>query len=199
MHLLVARQVLGDGLRRNVFQHHARAGELARFGAEAAQVAAKDGMAALREQARYASQKLNMVALDIPGAAAHLGRVRERGRVDKDQVPAVARLALVANPGEHVVAHKVVLRSHKAVLAHVALGPVQVGVGEVDRHGFLDAAVGRIAGSGAGVGEQVEEAACLLGVLAHQIARDAVVQEDAHVQVVVKVDGKGEAAFLDER
>ena len=39
VHLLVAREVLGDGLRRNVLQHHARAGELARFGAEAAQVA----------------------------------------------------------------------------------------------------------------------------------------------------------------
>ena len=124
-------------------------------------------MAALCEQARYAGQKLNMVALDIPGVAAHLGRVRKRGRVDKDQVPAVARLALVANPGEHVIAHKVMLRPHKAVLSHVALGPVQVGVGKVDRHSFLDAAVCRIAGGGAGVGKQVEEAARLLGVLAY--------------------------------
>ena len=48
MHLLVAREVLGDGLRRNVLQHHAPARELARFGADAAQVAAKDGMAALQ-------------------------------------------------------------------------------------------------------------------------------------------------------
>lgn len=39
----------------------------------------------------------------------------------------------------------------------------------------------------------------LLGVLAHQVAGDAVVQEDAHVQIVVKVDGKGEAALFDER
>ena len=36
-------------------------------------------------------------------------------------------------------------------------------------------------------------------MLAHQIAGDAVVQEDADVQVVVKVDGKGEAALFDER
>ena len=91
------------------------------------------------------------------------------------------------------------LRPHKAVLAHVALGPVQIGVGEVDRHGLLDAAIGRVAGGGAGVGKQVEEAARLLGVLAHQVAGDAVVQEDADVQVVVKVDGKGEAALFDER
>ena len=156
-------------------------------------------MATLREQARYAGQQFNVVALDIPGAAAHLGRVRERGRVDKDQVPAVACLALVANPGEHVVAHKVMLRSHKTVLAHVALGPVQIGVREVDRHRFLDATIGRVAGGGAGVGEQVEETVRLLGVLAHQVAGDAVVQEDADVQVVVKVDGKGKAALLDER
>lgn len=73
MHLLVACEILGDGLRRNVLQHDARACELARLGAKAAQVAAKDGMSALCEQARYAGQKLNMVALDIPGAAAHLG------------------------------------------------------------------------------------------------------------------------------
>ena len=59
------------------------------------------------------------------------------------------------------------LRTHKAVLAHIALGPVQVGVGKVDRHSLLDAAVCRIAGGGAGVGKQVEEAARLLGVLAH--------------------------------
>ena len=199
VHLLIAREILGDGLCRNVLQHHARTRELARLGAEAAQVAAKDGMAALCEQARYAGQKLNMVALDIPSAAAHLGRVRERGWVDKDQVPAVARLALVANPGEHVVAHKMMLRTNKAVLAHIALGPVQVGVGKVDCHGFLDAAVGRIAGGGAGIGEQIEEAACLFGVFAHQVAGDAVIQEDAHIQVVVKVDGKGEPAFFDER
>ena len=91
------------------------------------------------------------------------------------------------------------LRSHKAVLAHVALGPVQVGVGEVDRHGLLDAAVRRVAGGGAGIGKQVEEAARLLGVLTHQVAGDAVIQEDAHIQIVVKVDGKGEAALFDER
>ena len=199
MHLLVACEILGDGLRRNVLQHHARTRELARFGAEAAQVAAKDGMAALCEQARYAGQKLNMVALDIPGAAAHLGRVRERGRVDKNQIPAVARLALVANPGEYVVAHKMMLRAHKAVLAHIALCPVQVGVGKVDRHGLLDAAIGRVAGGSAGVGKQVEEAARLLGVLAHQVARDAMIQEDAHIQIVVKVDGKGESTLFDER
>ena len=91
------------------------------------------------------------------------------------------------------------LRSHKAVLAHVALGPVQIGIGEVDRHGLLDAAIGRVAGGSAGVGKQVEEAARLLGVLAHQVAGDAVIQEDAHVQIVIKVDGKGEAALFDER
>ena len=36
-------------------------------------------------------------------------------------------------------------------------------------------------------------------MLAHQVARDAVIQEDADVQVVVKVDGKGEPALFDER
>ena len=91
------------------------------------------------------------------------------------------------------------LRTNKAVLAHIALGPVQVGVGKVDCHGFLDAAVCRIAGGGAGIGEQIEEAACLFGVLAHQVAGDAVIQEDAHIQIVVKVDGKGEPALFDER
>ena len=90
------------------------------------------------------------------------------------------------------------LRPHKAVLSHVALGPVQIGVGKVDRHSFLDAAVCRIAGGGAGVGEQVEEAPRLLGVLAHQVAGDAVIQEDAHIQIIVKVDGKGEPALFDE-
>ena len=36
-------------------------------------------------------------------------------------------------------------------------------------------------------------------MLAHQIAGDAVIQEDADVQVVVKIDGKGKAALLNKR
>ena len=63
----------------------------------------------------------------------------------------------------------------KAVLAHVALGPVQIGVGKVDSNGFFHACVGGIAGGGAGVGKQVEEPARLLGMLSHQTSRNAVV------------------------
>ena len=83
-------------------------------------------------------------------------------------------------------------------MLHVALGPVQVGVGEVDGDGLLHAGIGRIAGRGAGVGEQVEEEALAAGVLAHEAAGDAVVEEDARIQVIVEVDGEGEAALLDE-
>lgn len=61
------------------------------------------------------------------------------------------------------------------------------------------AAVRRVAGGGAGIGKQVEEATRLLGVLAHQVAGDAVIQEDTHIQIIVKVDGKGESTLFDER
>ena len=35
-------------------------------------------------------------------------------------------------------------------------------------------------------------------MLAHEAARDAVVQEDTGIEVVVEVDRKGEAALADE-
>jgi len=65
-----------------------------------------------------------MIALHVPGAAAHLRGIGERGRIAEDQVPAVVGLALVANPCQHVIAYKVVVGAGKAVLAHVALGPI---------------------------------------------------------------------------
>ena len=116
-----------------------------------------------------------MVALHIPGAAAHLRGIGERGRIAEDQVPAVVGLALVANPCQHVIAYKVVVGAGKAVLAHVALRPIQIGVGKVDSNGFFHACVGGVAGGGAGVGKQVEEPARLLGMLSHQATRNAVV------------------------
>ena len=196
--LLVARKILGDGLGRYVAQDHAGKRQFARLRTKTAQVAREDGMTFQREQARYADEQFHMVALHVPRARSHLARVGERGWIDKDQIPAMDGLALVADPLQHIRAHKVVLRAGKAIELHVLFGPVQIGVGKVDRHGLLDAAVGRVARGGAGVGKQVEKTACAFGVLAHQAARHAMVEEDAHIEIIVKVEGEGEAAFLDE-
>ena len=196
---MVAGKIFGNGARGDVFQGHAGAVEGAQVGAEVAQVAAEDGLTAAREQAGQAFQQVDVVALDVPGAAAHLGGVGERGRVAEDQVPPVARPHLPFDPVQHVVAHVMVLRTGESVGLHVALGPVQIGVGEVHGDGLGGAAVRRIAGGRARIGKEVEEAAGgeLAHPLAHETARRAVVEEDAGIQVAGKVHLKGEAAFPD--
>ena len=107
-------------------------------------------------------------------------------------------MSLLFNPREHVVSNEVVRAAGEAVERHVALGPVEIGVGEVYGYGFLNTRICGVAGRRARIGKEVEERASLPRMLAHEAARDAVVQEDAGVEVVVEVDRKGEAALADE-
>ena len=79
-----------------------------------------------------------------------------------------------------------VARGLEAVQAHVALGPRLVGVREVHRGGGRRAARQRVAGEAAGVGEEVQHAPALRA-LPHQVARDAMVEEETGVEVVAQV------------
>ena len=197
----VALEVLGDGPLGHVLDLHAVALERLHVGGKAAQVAREQADAVCGEQARDADEQLGVVALHVKGVAPHALGVGEGGRVAEDEVPAVARAALVADPAHDVGLHVLVLRSRKAVALHVALGPVEVSAGEVHRGGVLGAAVGRVAAGGAGVGEQVEEALGALGGLghlAHLTTHVAVVEEDARVEALGEVDLEDEAALVDE-
>ncbi len=142
-----------------------------------------------------------MVALYVKGVATHALGVGEGGRVAEDEVPAVARTALVADPTHDVGLHVLVLGAGEAVALHVALRPVEVGARQVDGGGVLGAAVGRVAAGGAGVGEQIEEALGSLGGLghlAHLGTHVAMVEEDARVEALGKVHLKDEATFINK-
>ena len=91
------------------------------------------------------------------------------------------------------------LATREAVACHVAPRPVQARTREVDGGGVLGPAVRCVAGRGARVGKEVEEALGPLGQLHHLAdapARLAVVEEDAAVVAGVEVDLEGEAALV---
>ena len=201
MDLGVALEVLGNRALRDVCDLDAGAGELLDVGLKAAQVAREQAHAVCREQAGDADEQLGVVALDVEDVAAHALGVGERGRVAEDEVPAVVRVALLRDPTYDVGLDKLVVAAREAVALHVALGPVQVGAGEVDRRGVLGAAVRRVARRRARVGKQVEEALGaqrLLGHLAHAGAHVSVVEEQARVEALGEVDLEREAALVHE-
>lgn len=68
---LVAREILGDGLLRNILKNNPVPLERAPIGMKASQVAAENCHAVGREQVGYAAKQLHVIALHIPGALAH--------------------------------------------------------------------------------------------------------------------------------
>ena len=199
--LRVAAEVIRDGALRDVLDFDAVLLELLGVGGEPAQVAGEQADAIRGEQTRDADEELGVVSLHIEGVAAHALGVREGWGVAEDEVPAVARAALLADPTDDVVLDVLVLVPGEAVSLHVALGPVEVGAREVHRRRVLRPAVRGVAGGGAGVGEQVEEALralCALGELAYLGTHVAVVEEKARVEALGEVDLEDESALVYE-
>ncbi len=84
-----------------------------------------------------------------------------------------------------------------AVEFKIAFRPIEISVRQVDSFAGYRAAGGCIDGEAAGVGKQVEEAFARCG-FADFFARVAVVEEEACVEVFVKVDPKLAAVFGDD-
>ena len=154
----IAGEVLRDGLLGDVLDLDAGVVELLDVGLEAPEVAREDGAAVPGEQARDADDELGMVALDVPGTASHAFRVREGGHVAEDEVPAVLGPTLLVHPAEDVGLHVLVVAAVEAVALHVAARPCERRAAHVHRGRVLGPAVGGVAGGGARVGEEVEEA-----------------------------------------
>ena len=82
----------------------------------------------------------------------------------------------------------------KAVAGHVPLGPIEIGVREIDRHGRDGLPRRRIDSERTRVGEQVQEAPAG-GQVADQPAGDAVVEKEAGVEVIRQVHLELQSAF----
>ena len=100
----IALEIVRDGLRRDVLKRNPVLAQLLHIGLERAQVAAEHRRALLGEQTGYTHQKLDVVALHIPGALAHGLRVAEGGRVHEDQIEAARAAAAIGDPVHHIAA-----------------------------------------------------------------------------------------------
>ena len=137
---------------------------------------------ASREQRR-------VIALDVPGVVHPLG-VGERRRIDDDEVPAPAGALGV---GEEVADVGLDQLAGEPVEREVLGGPAEVGVRQIDRGGLHPGGRG-VDRERAGVAEQVEHGARRLG--GDLRARDAMVEEQAGVDVVAQVDAERVAALV---
>ena len=86
-----------------------------------------------------------------------------------------------------IVADEVVLRAGETVEGHVPLGPIEIGVREIDGDGRRRAAGRRVDAERTGVGEEIQEP--LAGRrLADHPAGDAMVEKQARIEIVGEVD-----------
>ena len=85
----------------------------------------------------------------------------------------------------------------EAIKLEIAGRPIEIGVGHINR-GRGDGAAGRRMNRGrSGIGKQVEEA-FTAGALTDQGASQAMIQEQAGIQIIVKIHPKLQAIFLDD-
>lgn len=139
-----------------------------------------------------------MVALHVEHPLHRL-RVRERRRVEDDEIDAVAIAGLerrdrIAQPREDVGADDPVRVGVDAVQAKVAFGPVGVRVRQVDAFGPDRAAARGVHREARGVGEQVQEALAARA-LPDEAARHPVVQEEAGIEIAVEVEPEAMTAL----
>src|SRR5262245_56662331 len=83
----------------------------------------------------------------------------------------------------------------QAVEREIALGPVEVGAGQIDGHAGASAAGRGMHRDSAGIREKIEEAFAF-GQSTNACAGWAVVEEDAGVQVVIEIHAELQAAFF---
>ena len=93
-----------------------------------------------------------------------------------------------------VAPHEAVLVAGQLVQGHVPLGPVEIGVRQVDGRRRLRAARGGVDGERAGVTEEVQEPFAG-GRFADHSAGDAVVEKQARVEIVGQIHLETQAAF----
>jgi len=84
-----------------------------------------------------------------------------------------------------------------AIEAEIATRPVEVSVRHIDRHRFGRAARCRIHAERAGVTEQIQKAFAG-GLAAHLLARVAMIQKEAGIQIGIQIHDKLQTVFLND-
>ena len=106
----------------------------------------------------------------------------------------IATLRFLLKPDEHIGLDEFMLLALETVQCEVAPRPVKIGARHVHRGGGARANRG-MHGGGAGIAEQIEKT-LVLRQLAQHSACEAVVEEQAGIEIVGKVDQQLEAVFL---
>ena len=107
---------------------------------------------------------------------------------------AVGLALLLPQPGHAVFLYKAMLRIRHPVQREIAFRPFEISARHVDCRRRSCAATRRIHSSGAGIGEQVQKF-LPLRQLTNPTPRQAVIEKQAGVQIVVKVDEKAIRPF----
>src|SRR5256884_4948790 len=87
--------------------------------------------------------------------------------------------------------------ARQSVESEIALPPLEVGPGQVDRGGVRRAARGGVDRGGTGVGKQVQEALAAR-CLPQPGARRALIEEQSGVEIILKVHPESQASFGDD-
>ena len=162
---------------------------------EAAEVRGEEDEPAGRHQFDKPVEQFDMISLDVEEALGHLA-VGERRRVDQRQV-VTGQAGMGSQKTHRVVPHEAVLVAGQLIQGHISLGPLEIGVRQIDGRRRLRATRGCVDGERAGIAEEVQEP-LVGGRFADHCSRDAVVEKEARVEIVGQIHFKTEAAFGDE-
>ena len=87
-------------------------------------------------------------------------------------------------------------RERELIEAKVLRCPFEIGVRQIDAHGRSRAAHGCVDTGGRGVAEQIKKSGSR-GTLADQPASEPLIKKQAGIEMMLKIDLKGEPALLD--
>src|SRR5581483_7905640 len=128
--------------------------------------------------------------------ALHPLRVREGRRIEQDQLVAGAAAAARLQPFPAVRLDELVLAARDIIERQIAPGPVEVGARKIYGSARRRPARCRVRRRRAGVSKQVEKAFATC-MRAQTLARQAMIEKQSGVQVLIEIDLELQATFLD--
>lgn len=156
------------------------------------------------QEFRHITQEIEVIALDIPRELAHRFGIREGGWVDEDKIVAtnatalrLARILFRTYPRAHVFLDETIRRPRKAIAHHIALRPIEIRLGKVDRTHALRSPSCGIHARASRVREEVEHVLALR-LRGNETARYAVIEEQSHIEIACQIELEGKPRFLRE-
>src|ERR1700681_4842199 len=154
---------------------------------------------AWRQQPHAQLNQLGMIALDVEHSLHALG-IRERGRIEKDQIECRRAvrgpLHRRAQPLAAIGALEPVLRGIETVELEVLRRPVQIAIGQVDTDRAAHAAAGGVDRGARRIAEQIQKPRTTRPFTQSRPCQ-AMIEEQAGVEIVVEIHQKLEAALFD--